>query len=67
MHPEYLTFMEQIKAHPEKEHIPSPLVDKIWHEHILDTKAYSKFCNEFFGTYLHHTPGNGYCAGGLGG
>ena len=37
---------------------PSPLVDLVWHEHILATKEYMKFCDEVFGAYLHHTPGD---------
>ena len=37
---------------------PSPLVDLVWHEHILATKEYMKFCDEVFGVYLHHTPGD---------
>jgi len=62
MHPEYRAFLEQIRAEPYKEHVPSAAVDIMWHEHILDTKAYTEFCNDFFGAYLHHKPGKGYCA-----
>jgi hypothetical protein len=36
--------------------MPSRLVDEAWHEFILDTRAYSEFCEAAFGEYLHHTP-----------
>jgi hypothetical protein len=36
--------------------IPSRVVDEAWHEFILDTRAYARFCEEAFGEYLHHTP-----------
>jgi hypothetical protein len=36
--------------------LPSRLVDDAWHEFILDSKAYTQFCEEAFGGYLHHTP-----------
>lgn len=36
--------------------MPSRLVDDAWHEFILDTLAYTAFCNVAFGAYLHHTP-----------
>ncbi|MCD7036021.1 hypothetical protein LRR81_17410 [Metabacillus sp. GX 13764] len=33
--------------------------DKIWHEMMLFTKSYSRFCEEFFGRFLHHEPETG--------
>lgn len=36
--------------------MPSRLVDDAWHEFILDSVAYTQFCNGAFGAYLHHTP-----------
>ncbi len=36
--------------------MPSRVVDALWHEFILDTKAYTKFCESAFGRYFHHTP-----------
>jgi hypothetical protein len=36
--------------------MPSRIVDEAWHEFILDSLAYTAFCEEAFGTYLHHTP-----------
>jgi hypothetical protein len=36
--------------------MPSRVVDDAWHEFILDSLAYTTFCNAAFGAYLHHTP-----------
>lgn len=36
--------------------MPSQLVDALWHEFILDTRAYQAFCQQAFGRFLHHTP-----------
>jgi hypothetical protein len=36
--------------------MPSRLVDEAWHEFILDSLSYTRFCETAFGGYLHHTP-----------
>ena len=36
--------------------MPSRLVDEAWHEFILDSLSYTRFCEAAFGGYLHHTP-----------
>lgn len=36
--------------------MPSRLVDEAWHEFILDSLSYVRFCENAFGEYLHHTP-----------
>lgn len=36
--------------------MPSQVVDDLWHEFILNTKAYEVFCQKAFGRFLHHTP-----------
>merc|ERR1712141_738583 len=36
---------------------PSPMIDSMWHLHILDTKCYSDFCEAIFppiGPFIHH-------------
>lgn len=44
---------------------PTERVDKGWHAFILFTRDYEKFCKEFFGHFIHHTPleeeGGGPC------
>lgn len=36
--------------------MPSQVVDDLWHEFILHTRAYEDFCKQAFGGLLHHTP-----------
>jgi hypothetical protein len=36
--------------------MPSKVVDSLWHEFILHTRAYEGFCRRAFGRMLHHTP-----------
>jgi hypothetical protein len=36
--------------------MPSQVVDELWHEFILYTREYQKFCQQAFGRFLHHTP-----------
>lgn len=37
---------------------PHPEIDEYWHEFILDTPRYQLFCEEIFGKFRHHIPGN---------
>lgn len=52
---EYRKFMFLL-ATSEQFMSPSKIVDKVWHQHILDTKAYAKFCDDIHGTFIHHVP-----------
>jgi hypothetical protein len=36
--------------------MPSVVADDLWHEFILYTRDYQRFCRRAFGTFLHHTP-----------
>lgn len=36
--------------------MPSNVVDDLWHEFILDTRAYQDYCHKGFGRFLHHVP-----------
>lgn len=36
--------------------MPSQIVDDAWHEFILFTRSYDRFCNKAYGRFLHHTP-----------
>ncbi len=36
--------------------MPSQVVDDLWHEFILFTRAYDDFCKQAFGEFLHPTP-----------
>lgn len=53
---EYKKFLTLAKLFPNKELVPSKMVDKFWHQHILDTKSYYADCMCIFGYFLHHYP-----------
>lgn len=53
---EYKEFLLLCYLKPEGAMVPSKRVDAVWHEHILDTQAYVKDCDELFGHYMHHNP-----------
>lgn len=36
--------------------MPSKVVDAMWHEFILNTQAYQRWCELALGRFLHHTP-----------
>jgi hypothetical protein len=36
--------------------MPSQAADDLWHEFILYTREYQRFCNQAFGGFFHHTP-----------
>lgn len=36
--------------------MPSQVVDDAWHEFILFTRQYKRFCDQALGRFLHHTP-----------
>jgi len=45
---------------PDRGFVPVPAVDAAWHELILDTRTYRRFCDEVFGAYLDHVPERAY-------
>lgn len=42
--------------------MPSKVADAMWHEFILHTRAYERFCQQAFGRLLHHTPAEALAA-----
>jgi len=40
----------------DKRIVPTKLVDKFWHAHILDTEKYAEDCETAFGYFIHHFP-----------
>lgn len=36
--------------------VPTPDIDEMWHQHILDTRKYSDDCERVFGYFVHHYP-----------
>jgi hypothetical protein len=59
---EYRRFLALHLAFPDSDIVPCKLVDTIWHQHILDTRAYHEDCDAIFGSYLHHPPISGCAA-----
>lgn len=53
---QYRRYLYLRKKFPQFDLPPSEDIDGVWHAHILHTKDYFAFCNELFGSYLHHHP-----------
>jgi hypothetical protein len=51
---EYLAFLAS--ASGNREIRPKKLIDELWHKHILDTRAYARDCENWFGNFIHHRP-----------
>ena len=49
-------FLTHLKSRHGEVAMPSQVVDDLWHEFILYTKAYQSFCEQAFGKFFHHTP-----------
>ena len=52
----YKRFLSLMILFPEKVILPTKLVDKFWHYHILDTQKYAEDCQDVFGYFVHHFP-----------
>lgn len=53
---EYRKFLYLSTKYTDRPIVPSSLIDKFWHYHILDTPKYAQDCREAFGFFLHHFP-----------
>lgn len=49
-------FMTHLKSGRQFVSMPSQVVDDLWHEFILYTREYNRFCQHAFGRFLHHSP-----------
>lgn len=49
-------FMAYLRGGRRPVSMPSQVVDDLWHEFILHTRNYERFCRQAFGRFLHHTP-----------
>ena len=49
-------FMAHLRSDRKFVAMPSKLVDAAWHEFILHTQGYQRWCAAAFGGLLHHTP-----------
>ena len=53
---EYRRFLALKFFYPGISLVPSNHVDKLWHAHILDTRAYRTDCEKVFGRFIDHYP-----------
>lgn len=49
-------FLAYLKSGRKYVSMPSQAVDEVWHDFILNTRDYAKFCRGAFGRFMHHTP-----------
>jgi hypothetical protein len=49
-------FLAHLNSGKKYVSMPSQIVDDLWHEFILYTRGYEKFCSQSFGRFMHHTP-----------
>lgn len=56
LYTEFLKFAYVTKVSNEPVAMMSAEVDEIWHQFILYTRDYLKFCNDYLGEFLHHIP-----------
>ena len=49
-------FLAYLKSGRNYVSMPSQAADDLWHEFILYTRQYDRFCQKAFGGFLHHTP-----------
>jgi hypothetical protein len=53
---EYKRFLHLNKKFPDLPIVPHRTMDLMWHQHILDTRAYHDDSQKVFGKYFHHFP-----------
>lgn len=53
---EYRRFLTLKLLYPGLSLIPGKQVAKLWHTHILDTRAYREDCGKVFGRFIDHYP-----------
>jgi len=56
---QYKQFLIMCLKYPKIVHVPSRMIDEVWHAHILDTKRYMQDCKAILGRFLHHVPSYG--------
>ena len=49
-------FLAHLKSGRKFVSMPSQVADDLWHEFILYTRHYERFCHQAFGQFMHHTP-----------
>jgi Glycine-rich domain-containing protein-like len=52
----YCYFLCLMDLYPDRALVPTPLIDQVWHAHILDTSRYRRDCLALFGRFVDHQP-----------
>jgi hypothetical protein len=52
----YVMFLGLIYLYPNVAIAPNREIDRVWHQHILDTSKYAEDCQMLFGRFIHHFP-----------
>jgi len=52
----YHYFLGLIDLYPDRPLVPTPVLDYVWHLHILDTQRYRRDCLALFGHFIDHQP-----------
>jgi hypothetical protein len=53
---QYRQFLLLNYLYPERAIVPSQMIDKVWHTHILDTAKYREDCQLLFDRFMDHWP-----------
>ena len=56
---EYRRYLTLVVSNPTTPLVPTKLIDRVWHAHILDTRRYAADCDRIFGHFMHHDPSLG--------
>ena len=52
----YKMFLHLLYLYPNSTIVPTQEIDRVWHQHILDTRKYAQDCQWLFGYFIHHYP-----------
>jgi hypothetical protein len=52
----YRRYLCMLFLDPQGSVVPTRDIDLVWHQHILDTRAYAADCERVFGYFVHHFP-----------
>ncbi|NNM83953.1 glycine-rich domain-containing protein-like [Candidatus Parcubacteria bacterium] len=53
---DYREFMALAKAMRGYKLVPTRDADQVWHAHLLHTRDYARFCMDYAGFFIHHSP-----------
>lgn len=53
---QYRHWLALVAMYPDRQIIPTKVIDEVWHLHILDTSKYMEDMERVLGYYLHHFP-----------